>query len=225
MAGEMVTFPNDSTEVTGYLAKPGGAGPFPAVIVIQEWWGLVPHIKDVAERFAAEGFLALAPDLYHGQTATEPDRAMQLARSMAWDSALHDLKASAKYVQGLPECNGKLGVIGFCMGGGLSYRFAAHSEAPDAAIIFYGSSPNQVDEAKSVRAPVLGIYGELDTRITSNAPTLADAMTSAGKSFQYHVYPGAAHGFFNDEATEIYNASAARDAWDRTLAFFRQHLA
>jgi carboxymethylenebutenolidase len=224
MAGEMVTFPNYSTDVTGYLARPDGAGPFPGVIVIQEWWGLVPHIKNVAERFAAEGFLALAPDLYHGQTATEPDRAMQLARSMAWDSALHDLRASAKYLKGLPECTGKLGVIGYCMGGGLSYRFAAHSEAPDAAVIYYGSSPNQIEEAKSVRAAVLGIYGELDTRITSNAPALADAMRSAGKAFEYHVYPGAAHGFFNDEAPEIYNAAAARDSWDRTLTFFRQHL-
>jgi carboxymethylenebutenolidase len=149
---------------------------------------------------------------------------MQLARSMAWDSALHDLRASAKYLKGLPECTGKLGVIGYCMGGGLSYRFAAHSEAPDAAVIYYGSSPNQIEEAKSVRAAVLGIYGELDTRITSNAPALADAMRSAGKAFEYHVYPGAAHGFFNDEAPEIYNAAAARDSWDRTLTFFRQHL-
>jgi carboxymethylenebutenolidase len=224
MAGEMVTFPNDSTDVSGYISRPEGSRPFPAVIVIQEWWGLVPHIKDVADRFAAEGFLALAPDLYHGQVATEPDGAMQLARSMAWESALHDLKASAKWLKSLPEASGKLGCVGFCMGGGLSYRFAAHSEAPDAAVIFYGSSPNQIEEAKSVSAPVLGLYGETDARITGNAPALAEAMQAAGKSFEYHVYPGAAHAFFNDEAP-VYNAEAARDAWGKTLAFFRQHLA
>jgi len=223
VGGEMVTFPNDSTNVSGYLAKPQADGRFPAVIVIQEWWGLVPHIKDVAERFAAEGFLALAPDLYHGQTAAEPDGAMQLARSLAWDSALHDLKASAKYVKGLPNSTGRAGVVGFCMGGGLSYRFAAHSEAPDAAVIFYGSSPSQLEEAKSVACPVLGLYGETDTRITSNAPALADAMKAAGKSFDHHVYPAAAHGFFNDES-QAYNAPAAQDAWRRTLEFFRENL-
>jgi carboxymethylenebutenolidase len=219
----MVTFPNDSTDVTGYLARPQADGRFPAVVVIQEWWGLVPHIKNVAERFAAEGFVALAPDLYHGQTATEPDGAMQLARSLAWDSALHDLRASAKFLKGHEASSGKLGVIGFCMGGGLSFRFAAHSEAPDAAVIFYGSSPNQLEEAKSVSSPLLGIYAETDTRITSNAPALADALKGAGKSFEYHVYPGAAHGFFNDESG-IYKKDAAEDAWTRTLAFFRQHL-
>ncbi len=221
--GEMVTFPNASTNVSGYLARPQADGRFPSVLVIQEWWGLVPHIKNVAERFAAEGFVALAPDLYHGQTAAEPDGAMQLARSLAWDSALHDLAASAKYVTGRPDSTGKLGCVGFCMGGGLSYRFAAHSDAPGAAVIFYGSSPSQLDEAKSVGCPVLGLYGETDTRITSNAPALADAMKAAGKAFEYHVYPGAAHGFFNDEAP-AYSATAAQDAWRRTLDFFRASL-
>ncbi len=141
--GEMITFPNDHTNVSGYLAKPQAAGRYPAVIVIQEWWGLVPHIKELADRFAGEGYLALAPDLYHGQTATEPDGAMQLARSLAWDSALHDLKASAKYLKSRPDSTGKLGTVGFCMGGGLSYRFAAHSDGPSAAVIFYGSSPSR----------------------------------------------------------------------------------
>ncbi|HEY7269139.1 MAG TPA: dienelactone hydrolase family protein [Dehalococcoidia bacterium] len=223
MAGEMITFPNDSTDVSGYLCKPAGGGRSPCVIVIQEWWGLVPHIKDLADRFAGEGFLALAPDLYHGPTATEPDGAMQLARSLAWDSALHDLRASAKYLKARPESNGKLGVVGFCMGGGLSFRFAAHSDAPDAAVIFYGSSPSQLDEAKSVACPVLGLYGETDTRITSQAPALAEAMQAAGKPFEYRVYQGAPHGFFNNESAQ-FDRAASEDAWPRTLAFFRQHL-
>ena len=222
--GEMVTFPNETTSVSGYLARPEGDGPFPAVIVIQEWWGLVPHIKDVADRFAGEGFVALAPDLYHGQAATEPDGAMQLMRSLAWDSALHDLRASAKWLKAQPFTNGKLGTVGFCMGGGLSYRFAAHSEAPDAAVIFYGSSPNQLDEAKSVACPVLGLYGETDARITGQAPALAEAMRAAGKPFDYHVYAGAAHAFFNNESA-VYNAEAASDAWRRTLEFFMANLA
>jgi carboxymethylenebutenolidase len=221
--GEMVTFPNDSTNVTGYLARPSAGGSRPGVIVIQEWWGLVPHIKDLADRFAAEGFLALAPDLYHGQQTTEPDRAMQLARSLAWDSALHDLKASAKFLKGLDDCTGKVGVVGFCLGGGLSYRFAAHSDAPDACVIFYGSSPSQLEEAKSVACPVLGLYGETDERITAQVPALADAMKSAGKPFESKVYASAPHGFFNDESP-AYNREAAADAWPRTLAFFRQHL-
>jgi carboxymethylenebutenolidase len=110
------------------------------------------------------------------------------------------------------------------MGGGLSYRFAAHSDAPDAAVIFYGSSPSQLDEAASLACPVLGHYGETDTRITSQAPALADAMKAAAKPFDYHVYQGAAHGFFNNESP-AYNRQASEEAWPRTLAFFRHHLA
>jgi carboxymethylenebutenolidase len=224
VSGEMITFPNDSAEVSGYLASPGADGKFPGVIVIQEWWGLVPHIKDVAERFAAEGFLAIAPDLYHGQQATEPDRAMQLARSLAWDSALHDLQATAKHFSRLDNFNGKVGCVGFCMGGGLTYRIAAHSDALSAAVIFYGSSPNQLEEAKSVSCPILGLYGETDARITGQVPALEEALKANGVQVETHVYPDAPHAFFNDEAPS-YREEAAKDAWQKTLAFFRQHLA
>jgi carboxymethylenebutenolidase len=221
--GEMVTFPNDSHEVSGYLARPAEEGTFPGVIVIQEWWGLVPHIKDVAERFAAEGFVAIAPDLYHGQATTEPDRAMQLARSLAWDSALHDLKATAKHFSRLENFSGKVGCVGFCMGGGLSYRFAANSNDLNAAVIFYGSSPNQLEEAKSVSCPILGLYGETDTRITSQAPALVDALKANGTAVESHVYPGAPHGFFNNESP-AYREEAARDAWQKTISFFNRLL-
>jgi carboxymethylenebutenolidase len=220
----LATFPNDTTDVSGYIARPKADGKFPGVIVIQEWWGLVPHIKDVAERFAAEGFIAIAPDLYHGQTATEPDGAMQLARSLAWDSALHDLKATAKHFSRLENFNGKVGCVGFCMGGGLTYRLAAHSNVLSAAVIFYGSSPNQLEEAKSVKAPILGLYGEADTRITSQVPALVEALKANGVDVETHVYPGAPHAFFNNESP-AYREEAAKDAWAKTLAFFRKHLA
>jgi carboxymethylenebutenolidase len=120
-------------------------------------------------------------------------------------------------------CTGKLGCVGFCMGGGLTYRFACHSDVLSAAVVFYGSSPNQLDEAKTLSCPMLGLYGEADARITSLVPALVEALRANGKSVETHVYPGAPHAFFNDEA-ESYRAEAARDAWERALAFFRRHL-
>jgi len=110
------------------------------------------------------------------------------------------------------------------MGGGLSYRMAAHSNSLAAAVVFYGSSPSQLEEAKTVSCPLLGLYGETDTRITGAAPALADALKENGKSFEHHVYPGAPHGFFNDESP-AFKEDAAKDAWQRTLTFFREHLA
>ena len=224
VVSQMVTFPNEASEVAGYLARPSAEGRFPGVVVIQEWWGLVPHIKDVADRFAAEGFVAIAPDLYHGQAATAPDQAMQLARSLTWETAVHDLKATAKHLAGLPYSNGKVGSVGFCMGGGMSYRLAAHADVLSAAVIFYGSSPNQIEEAATVSCPILGLYGETDARITGAVPDLTEALKRNGKSIETHVYAGAPHAFFNDTAPS-YREEAAKDAWIRTLAFFRQHLA
>ena len=223
VSGEMVTFPNDTTNVTGYLAQPKAPGRYPGVIVIQEWWGLVPHIKNVAERIAAEGYIAIAPDLYHGQLAEEPDGAMQLARSLAWESALHDLKGTAKHLKNLPNSTGKLGSIGFCMGGGLSYRLNAHTNDLDASVVFYGMSPNQLEEAATVKAPIQGHYGETDERITGAMPELVEALKKNGKPVETFVYPGAPHAFFNDES-QAYRPDAAKQAWDRTLAFFKQHL-
>ncbi len=220
---ERITFANEKSDVTGYLARPKGDGKYPGVIVIQEWWGLVHHIENVAERFAAEGFVAIAPDLYHGRAASEPDQAMQLARSMTFESALHDMVATAKHFQRLPYSNGKVGCVGFCMGGGLTYRLAAHSDVLSAAVVFYGSSPEQNDEAARVSCPVLGLYGEADQRITAAVPALVQAFQSHGKSIETHVYPEAPHAFFNDESP-AYRQDAARDAWQRTLAFFRRHL-
>jgi carboxymethylenebutenolidase len=219
----MTTFANETSNVSGYLARPKAAGPFAGLVVIQEWWGLVPHIKNVAERFAAEGYLTIAPDLYHGQLAAEPDGAMQLARSLAWESALHDLRATAKHLAAMPECNGKIASVGFCLGGGLSYRFAAHSGELDAAVIFYGSSPNQIEEASRVTCPLLGHYGEADTRITEAMPALVEELHKYGKSVETHVYPEAPHAFFNDEAPS-YRAEAAQLAWQRTLDFFKRTL-
>ncbi len=224
IVNQMVTFPNERAQVSGHLSRPAADGRYPGVIVIQEWWGLVPHIKDVADRFAREGFVALAPDLYHGQAATQPDQAMQLARSLTWDSALHDLSASARHLKGLPEVSGKVGCVGFCMGGGMTYRLAAHTADLSAAVIFYGSSPDQIAEAATVSCPLLGLYGETDARITGAVPALAEELKKHGKSFEHHVYPEAPHAFFNNESP-AYREAAANDAWQRTLEFFRQHLA
>lgn len=213
--------------VGGYLSTPQGSGKYPAVIVIHENRGLNEHTRDVARRFAAEGFVALAPDLLSrkGGTASmeSPDKAREAITALPAEDAITDLKAGLAYLDSHAKVkSGQLGSVGFCWGGARSFMLAAESERLRAAIVFYGSAP-PLEKLASVRAPVLGLYGETDERITSRVPEVAEAMKKAGKSFDYKIYKGAGHAFFNDTG-ERYNAEAAKDAWARTLAFLRTNL-
>jgi len=223
--GEMVEFPFAGGNTGGYLATPKqGSGP--GVIIIQEWWGLVDHIKDLCDRFAQEGFVALAPDLYHGKSTKSPDEAGRLMMAMRIDEAERDLTAAAQYLLTLDSTTSdKVGVVGFCMGGALSLYTATKNPQVGAAVVFYGGHPKVKPDLPNLHAPVLGLYGEKDRSVTpASAHELERQVKALGKQIEVIVYPGADHGFFNDMRPEVYNAEAAADAWRRTLAFLRENL-
>jgi len=223
MAGSMVKFQTNGTTTDGYLATPA-TGKGPGIIVIQEWWGLVPHIKDVCDRFAREGFTALAPDMYHGATANEPDGAGKLFMALNIAQAEKDLRGAAKYLA-THSSTAKLGAVGFCMGGQLALFAATLNPSVGATINFYGIHPNVKPDYSKLSGPVLGLFAEKDGFVTPDVAKQVDAaIKAAGKQSEIHVYPGVDHAFFNDTNKDAYNKAAADDAWRRTLGFFRQHL-
>ena len=227
--GEQVTFASNGDSAEGYLAlPPGGSGP--GVIVIQEWWGLVPHVRDLAERFAAEGFVALAPDLYHGTTTTEPDEAMKLLMGLAMDRAAKDIGGAAGYLADRPEATGGgIGAVGFCMGGSLALWSATLSPRIVAAVGFYPAVPwermsptwSSYDGKTAVLHAAEGDGGAQADGIQQ----AKGAIEAAGGTVEVYDYPGTEHAFFNDTRPEVYDAKASELAWDRTLAAFRARLA
>jgi len=223
MPGKMVDFPSNGGTTQGYLATPA-SGKGPGVLVIQEWWGLVPHIKRVADRFAAEGFAALAPDMYHGKTADEPDGAGKLFMALNIAQAEKDLRGAAQYLSG-PSSTAKLGAVGFCMGGQLALFAGTVNPNVGAVVDFYGIHPNVKPDYSKLSGPVLGLFAEKDGFVTPQTAREVDAaIKKAGKSSEIHIYPNVDHAFFNEDNTGAYNKAAADDAWRRTLTFFRQHL-
>jgi carboxymethylenebutenolidase len=223
MAGTMVQFESNDGTAGGYLSAPAG-GRGPGVLVIQEWWGLVGHIKSVCDRFAAEGFTALAPDLYHGQTADEPDAAGKLFMALNVAQAEKDLRGAATYLAAHSSTT-KLGAVGFCMGGQLALFAATINPSIGATVDFYGIHPNVKPDYAKLAGPVLGLFAEKDSYVTPPVAKEVDrAIKAAGQSSEIHVYPGVNHAFFNDERKDVYDEAAAADAWRRTLAFFREHL-
>lgn len=223
MAGRMVEFEANGVRTPGYLATPA-AGPGPGVVVIQEWWGLVQHIKNVCDRFAAEGFTALAPDLYHGRTASEPGEAEKLFMALNIAQAEKDLRGAIAYL-GSHSSTARLGVVGFCMGGQLALFAATLNPAIGACVDFYGIHPNVKPDYTKLSAPVLGLFADRDQFVTPPvAREVESAIRRAGQACEIHIYPNVDHAFFNDERPDSYNKPAADDAWRRTLAFFRQHL-
>ncbi len=225
--GSTVTFPSNGRKAFGYLAIPDG-GEGPGVLVIQEWWGLVDHIKDVADRFASEGFVALAPDLYHGETAAEPDEAGKMMMAMELDKAARDLGGAIDHLLGHDAVTGDgVGVVGFCMGGGLALWVATTHEGVAAAVPFYGALPWEgVDpDFAATRADFLGHYAENDAWATiESAREIEQALRDQGREATFHVYPGTDHAFFNDERPEVYDEGAAALAWQRTVEFLRAKL-
>jgi carboxymethylenebutenolidase len=209
----------------GYLAVPDsglGAG----VIVIQEWWGLVPHIKSIADRFAAAGYVALAPDLYDGEQTTNPDEAGRMLMTLNIQQTAQKLEAAAGYLlEHKAVTSSKLGVIGFCMGGQLALLAATVSDRFAAVVDFYGIHPNVNPDFTKLNVPVLGIFGEKDNFVSQEAVKNLEArIQESGGAIETHTYADADHAFFNDTRPEVYNPTAATDAWNRTLTFFNQHL-
>jgi carboxymethylenebutenolidase len=223
MAGKMIDFPANGTKTSGYLATPA-AGKGPGVLVIQEWWGLVRHIKNVCDRFAAEGFTALAPDLYHGKTAAEPDEAGKLFMALNVGQAEKDLRGAVTTLLQQASTT-TVGAIGFCMGGQLALFATTLNPSVAACVDFYGVHPNVKPDYSKLSGPVLGLFAEKDQFVTPQVAKDVDAaIKKAGKRSEIHIYPNVDHAFFNDERADVYNKAAAEDAWRRTLAFLRQHV-
>lgn len=223
--GTRVTFKANGHDTAGYLARPASGGG-PGVVVLQEWWGLVPHIEDIADRFAAEGFVALAPDLYHGETAKGPDQAGKLMMALNIDRAEKDLAGAIDYLQHQPGRTGAgVGTVGFCMGGALSLFAASKNPEVAACVVFYGGHPKVQPDLEALEAPVLGLWAGKDGFVTPDVVAQLDRkLTALGKKHEFHTYPNADHAFFNDTRPEVYDPQAAEDAWRRTLAFFRREL-
>ena len=197
------------------------------MIVIQEWWGLVPHITDVADRFAAAGFTALAPDLYHGESSTEPDGAGKLMMALNLEQAAKDLSGAVALLQ-QKTGRDKVGVVGYCMGGGLALVLATQRpDAVAAAAPYYGAIPwaSVQPDWSALTAKVVGEYAELDGWASPEAAqALETQLRELGKDATMHVHAGADHAFFNDARPEVYDAAASATAFDRTVALFRDTL-
>jgi carboxymethylenebutenolidase len=225
MAGQMIEFSSNGGTTRGYRSRPEkGSGP--GVIVIQEWWGLVDHIKDVCDRLTNEGYVALAPDLYHGQTTKSPDEAGKLMMALRIDQAEKDLRGAIQYLVNYDATTGdKVGTLGFCMGGALSLYAARKNDQVGACVVFYGIHPNVKPDLANLKAPVLGIYAEKDKSTPPEAVhELEQQLKALGKSVEMHIYPDTDHAFFNDTRQGVYNPRAAEDAWRRTIEFFAKNL-
>ena len=221
MPGEMVSFAANGAAAEGYLAVPDQPGP--GVLVIQEWWGLVGHIKEVADRFAEAGFTALAPDLFHGEATTSPDAAGKLLMALAVDRAEQDLRGAADHLATVASGD-SVGVVGFCMGGQLALYAASKSPRIGACVDFYGVHPNVHPDYAAIRCPVLGLFAEKDGFVNAEAVgKLGGSLAAAGVAHQFHTYPGTDHAFFNDRRP-AYDAEASADAWDRVIRLFRENL-
>jgi carboxymethylenebutenolidase len=223
--GERVTFQANGHHTPGYLARPA-AGGGPGLIVIQEWWGLVPHIEDLADRYAREGFVALAPDLYHGEKAKGPDQAGKLMMALNIEQAEQDLRGAIQFLRTQPGITGShVGTVGFCMGGALSLFAASKNPEVGACVVFYGGHPNVKADLPSLQAPVLGLWAGKDGFVTPQVVAELDRqLTALGKRHEFHTYPHADHAFFNDTRPVVYDKAAAADAWTRTVDFFRREL-
>ncbi len=213
--------------VQGHLARPQGEGPFPTVIVIQEWWGLDAQTKSIADRFAKEGYLAFAPDLYHGELAQlgDGDTAMKLVGKYG-PNAQNDLTSVFDVLKAHPDCNGRIGSVGFCFGGRMSLMLSTQRPL-DAVCTFYGGGMQTVfDQLRAnLKAPVLGFFGDADESIPAGTiQEFEKLLGEVGVEHEVITYPNSGHAFFRDSDPSVYKEEASRDAWDRTRKFFTQNL-
>lgn len=228
--GEMVSFPSNGTQADGYLAVPA-AGSGPGVMVVQEWWGLVPQIKGVCDRLAGAGFVALAPDLFHGEIAqhTEMDKAGRLMSTLPPDRAARDMAGAVDFLLAHDAVQGeKVGVVGFCMGGMLTLVIAAQQgDKIGAAVPYYGfPSGDNAPDWSNLSAAVLGHMAENDSFFgPDGARALESQLRGMGKDVTFVVHPGTGHAFANEEnALGTYDAETAERAWSQTVEFLRTHL-
>lgn len=221
-----IDFPTSDGTAPGYLAAPeSGSGP--ATIVLQEWWGLDEHIRSICDRLAAKGFFALAPDLYRGETTTQPSEAEQKMMALSMDRAEKDMCGAAAFLRSQPGVQGDgVGSIGFCLGGGLSAWAAATCPNIAATVIYYYVMPHGKPDFSKIKGPVLGHFGTADAFIpVSDAQALESELRDAGADVTFHYYEGAGHAFFNDtNRLGTYNPDLAAVSWERTVEFMRAAL-
>jgi len=241
-----VTIETESGTCAAHLALPEASGKYPCLVLIEEIWGVDAHIKDVAQRFAREGFIVLAPELLPEGTLEkmtpqvkldlfDPEKREKiqpvLREAMAPISqpdfakgAIAKLRACVDYLVAHAQSNGKVGSLGFCFGGTYSLQLAINDPRLDACVVFYGQAPEPLDQVAAIACPVLDFAGDKDERVMAGLPALEAAMKEHDKDFEMHVYPGAQHAFFNDTNKRTYKEDAAQDAWNRSLAFLHKYL-
>jgi carboxymethylenebutenolidase len=225
-AGKMTTYPSGSETVSGYLALPEGTGRKPALVVIQEWWGLNDFVKGKADEFAKKGYVAFAPDLYRGKVATDPDTAHQLMRGMPEDRAIRDLKAAFDYLRSRDDVDADhIGSIGWCMGGGYSLALALEEPKLAGTVLYYGRLVTDEAKIRSLSPPLLGNFGGKDQGIPpESVMEFARKAKAAGKSVDFKVYPEAGHAFASSTDPKVFRADDAKDADARTDAFLARVL-
>lgn len=233
--GEWVDVPYGGADVPirTWAVYPERSDDAPVVIVIHEIYGLTDWIRSVADQMAAEGFIALAPDLLSGmgpdgggtEAIGSRDEVVATIRTLAEDEAMQRLDAVREYALSIPSASGEVGTVGFCWGGSTSFAYAVHQPELDAAVVYYGTSPDDEGVYADIEAPVLGLYGGDDQRVNSTIPMAREAMDGLGRTYEVEVYEGAGHGFLRaQEGREGANMRATEQAWPRTVDFFRAHL-
>ena len=224
--GKSVSYKSGDETVQGVLYTPAGKGPFPALIVIHEWWGLNDWIKDQASKFADQGYVALAIDLYRGKVATTPDMAHELMRGVPEDRARRDLRAAFTYLESQSDVKkSRIGAIGWCMGGGYALDVALDEPTLAADVINYGHLATDTDTLKKINAPILGSFGGQDHGITpTDVHQFELTLKQMGKKVDIKIYPDAGHAFENPNNKEGYRPDDAADAWKRTTDFLAQTL-
>jgi carboxymethylenebutenolidase len=225
-----VEYQGKAGPVFAYLARPTKPGKYPAIIVIHENAGLNDHIRDVARRFADQGYVALAPDYLSrlgGTTKVTPkgEGLAKIREMVPWQNVAEDTAAGFDYLKVLPDVRAdRLGLVGFCWGGEMTFAAATQIPTLDAVVVYYGRSPDPLDNVKNIRAPVMAHYGEKDAGVNKGISDTEAAMKKYNKNYDYKIYSGAQHAFNNETNPERYSAQASKEAWDRTLAFFKKNL-
>jgi carboxymethylenebutenolidase len=221
-----VKFKSQGLEMGGYLARPKTALALPALLLVHEYWGLNDHIKEVARRYAREGFVVLAVDLYDGRVTKDPEQAAKMMSELKVEDGMKKIAAAfAHFEEQTFIKTGQIGITGFCMGGSFALRAACHIPALKASAPFYGDIPQPDDPIKNIRCPLLFIGAEKDAWITvEKMGHLQEAIKKYGVQGEVFIYPGALHAFFNNTRPDFYNPDAAADAWQRVLSFLHKHL-
>jgi carboxymethylenebutenolidase len=225
--GNMVIIDSQYGQLPAYLSRPADESEkTPSIVIVHEWLGLVPHIKNVADRYASRGYLALAPDLYHGKIASNPDEARKLTMSVTTEDSTKELTTAVNYLRAASRAKeGKIGITGFCFGGTHALNFVCESPEISAGAIYYASRLPSDEQLSRISAPLLIIYGDQDQSVKpEQARQLEATLRRLGKDAQLLMYEGAPHAFFNDEHKQTYRPEASKDAWEKTLLFLDANL-